>query len=178
MKLELLIGLAGLAGAQQLNCNKLPATTLCGPEFAGYPVNKPTEEFNNNLQWFIASLQNMTVQMTASGACKNDVADLVGDFRYMISSQCAFNIQKAIKDGCPVQDGLFPQGPIICQDQCEIALESVSIVMNDKSICPKNLTTPVEYAQSCENTRKYSSQTNCIVGSPLELKTCGKCLLM
>jgi hypothetical protein len=41
---------AGMAVAQ--NCFALPRTTPCGPDFERYPINRPIQDFVNNLNRF------------------------------------------------------------------------------------------------------------------------------
>jgi hypothetical protein len=41
---------AGMAVAQ--NCFALPRNTPCGPDFERYPINRPVQDFVNNLNRF------------------------------------------------------------------------------------------------------------------------------
>ncbi|KAI8897920.1 hypothetical protein BC833DRAFT_591842 [Globomyces pollinis-pini] len=165
-------------------CNKLPQDTLCGQEYAGYPIAKPIQDFNNSLTDAVANLDNVAANFAKGCGASNNVNTVlngVSSLRFQVSIQCSFYVKEAIDKNCPVPPPLLPKGPLLCLDQCRVGAFSLQSFIRNSTTCPKGQTDP-QLAQNYKFENEYCQfvdaniQANnnvCVKGSTLEAANCG-----
>ena len=166
--LQLLLILNVLSQREPFVCSVLPANTLCGPGFAGYPIPRLAQDFNRNLETYIKSFKGLSDQLLSNNTCNQNVVEKVETFRYMVTQQCVYGVLEAINKSCSFSPGsnvqMNPLGPSMCRDECEIGRTSVDLVYNDKDICPNRI-----YNTGFNTVCRFSnSDANCIKYVPSE----------
>ena len=143
------------------DCPLLPRDTLCGPDFGGYPISKPVEQFQNNLKWYIQSLQNRTAQLLFNDTCFPRVDEKVGDFRYLLTQQCVYGVYEALKKGCTSDKSKLQ----MCAQECQVGKQSLDNVLQDTRFCSKQAP-PTGFDEICGQT---TNSSNCIKTVPSEV---------
>lgn len=177
--LNLLINLALSAPNATLNCNPLPANTICGTAYAGFPVNNAAEVFNSNLQNFVANSTYIAASLYQNNICNStDVFSAIMTLRYQVSFQCSYFVHSAIQAGCPVPSNTAQtNGPLLCPRQCNLAVNTVQNLASNITVCPggaSSISVPA-YASFCSslNTLIPQNQNLCNTGSTAESQFCG-----
>ncbi len=112
--------------------------------------------------------------------CEAGVAEVADSLRFQSSFMCSFYTNKAITDGCPIPETLAaqqPKGPLLCPTQCNLAVSSLTNILNNKAICSNGTNFPISiYTDYC-NALPANIQQNkmtCNNGSTVDVNFCGK----
>jgi hypothetical protein len=174
---SILVGLlVSLVYGQQLNCNALPEDTPCGPAFAGYPVNKTVTEFVTSLQNNVNNTNAVAQSLIRANICNQDVVTQIQKMRYQVSIQCAYVVNQAIRGGCPFPQNLPPKGPLLCPQQCDIAIQTQKNLFSNNTVCPSGsrIITQV-FIDYCTfvNANLAANGNTCFAAAPDEQKFAG-----
>lgn len=173
----ILLALTAHIQAQSANCNILPADTPCGPQFAGFPVNKPVEQFVANLRSNVININQVAKDLQQGNACNSRVEPMVSTLRYQASIQCAIAVQNALTSGCKPADSKLPAtGPLLCTPQCQLAASSFSSIVTNSTVCPNNAFSTFfkTLTDSCQYTKANAGPNSpCFEAVPSELTACG-----
>ena len=173
----ILLALTAYIRAQTVTCTILPADTPCGPQFAGYPVGIPVEQFVANLRMNVINTNQVAKDLQQSNACNSRVESMVSTLRYQASIQCAISVQDAIRSGCkPANARLPPAGPLLCTPQCQLATSTFSSIITNTTVCPSNEFSTFfrTLTDSCQYSRANASPNSpCFEAVPSELTACG-----
>ncbi|KAJ3345617.1 hypothetical protein HDU83_003891 [Entophlyctis luteolus] len=101
-----------------MSCNYLPATTLCGAAFKGFPVTNTISAFN-------ALLGNLSVSSTFTDADHGCTAgsaldSAFGEMRYQYAWNCIEAVYSAVLSGCTAPS----QIPLLCPASAKVAVDS------------------------------------------------------
>ncbi|KAI8616237.1 hypothetical protein BC830DRAFT_1118858 [Chytriomyces sp. MP71] len=178
-----------MAGTSSPACFTLDATSICGPLFAGFPVNAVTS-FLSNAQ---AIADVITQTYTASTYTDADHGCMSGDalntritsLRYQTALLCSRLVFDAVVSGgvgCQATGqmaALFPRGPLMCPTECSVAVDTYSSLVNDPKACmptASNLARINAKSSSCVAQQQAlidAGYTTCVVALPSEAPLCG-----
>jgi hypothetical protein len=132
------------------SCTLLPKTTLCGPDFEGYPITKPLPEFILNLKLKVQNTTSTAQDLVNANVCTSKVFETIKDLRFQVSLNCGREVQNAISQGCkPVK----PEGMYMCERECLLAVSSLKKLAGNKEVCSGDISTV-----SAEGYCKYSQE--------------------
>ncbi|RKP02329.1 hypothetical protein CXG81DRAFT_25022 [Caulochytrium protostelioides] len=125
-------------------CPLLAANTLCGPEYAQYPITAAywgdSASFDAWLTENVLDAAQLSHAYVSAGCKEDKIDDEMGKLRFMTSFWCSKAVNDAITIGnCPPPTGAtaLPLGPVLCPSApCPLVADSVRRVLDDTSVCP------------------------------------------
>ncbi|KAJ1553501.1 hypothetical protein HK405_007729 [Cladochytrium tenue] len=137
---------------QSGNCLYLDGNTPCGSAFYGYPIytgSTPYSDYDTFVA-FIKDTLNTTYTADSfaskygcASTSSTSLTDAVSEIRYMASYLCFYYVTGTLEGNycaLPTVAGsgtsLYTYGPLLCNDQCDLASSSYSSVILNQSLCP------------------------------------------
>ncbi|KAJ3202132.1 hypothetical protein HK099_001981, partial [Clydaea vesicula] len=169
-------------------CFILDSNSYCGPEYVGYPVL--VSSFQNQdllstyLQADFVDAEKLSLLFSTNFGCSGkNLLQQVNNRRFHTSFQCSQIVNDAILQNCQFDSTKFPSvGPVLCENQCNLAVSSLKSIIENPEVCPLNETVIDARAQLVGQFTNYcataknssASQGNlCVQGTPIENTKCG-----
>jgi hypothetical protein len=131
----------------------LPSNSICGPAFAGFPVDKPVAEFEALMRTNIINTQAFGADIETLARCqRGSIVGQINKLRYQVSLQCArVVIQTMDRLQCRPDDRSKRLG--MCSGSCQSGLTSFTNLIFNTTSCPNGigtLATHKSYENVCE----------------------------
>ena len=172
-------------------CFTLDANSVCGKEFAGFPILSSKfanqTEFNQKMTDSFLNVDNVANDFNSLFGCPTDkIKPEITSFRFQLSYWCSSEVYEAANEGkCAINSTSAPKGPLLCQPQCLMAIETLQRVFKDETICPQSpsananrtslLSTMLTFCDTANNAKSSNGPNQfCSIGTLAEAQFCGK----
>ncbi|KAI9207129.1 uncharacterized protein BJ171DRAFT_493745 [Polychytrium aggregatum] len=195
--LVLLMQFLPVARALAGDCFALTSDNICGPEYAGFYINRAyplpsvtnipdtTANFSSYINTTFVNTSAVTEVFDSQKGCGPGVQVAIQfELRYQISFWCSWIVHDNIANDafqCPPPS--IPQNnPFLCAPQCALAASSLQQVLSDPSVCPSSSNETIVQARSssiskfqtfCLLSANSSSPASCKQPVPMEAQFCG-----
>jgi hypothetical protein len=133
----------------------LPSNSICGPAFAGFPVDKPVAEFESLMRSRVIDTRSFGSDIETIAKCRQgSILGQVSKLRYQISLQCARVVIQTISQGCRPDD--TNKKLSMCESSCQAGFNSFTSLIFNKTSCPDGiagLTTHNSYENVCRESK-------------------------
>ncbi|KAJ3324616.1 hypothetical protein HDV06_006509 [Boothiomyces sp. JEL0866] len=162
--------------ADTAHCYALPVDNICGPAYAGYPVDMPVDQWSAFINVTYGNITNKITAISSGGQCDQSlVQQQVQSLQYQVSMACSLFISKTIANGCKVTTDLDQNGPTLCYGNCFAGVNSLNNLLQNSKCQNPNLKVLQDANTYCHQIQSQadSQAPSCVKGATIESTGCG-----